>query len=224
MRRTFHDELDQIGDALVTMTRLVSEAMSDATTALITADLELAERVISGDAAVDALYRGTEERAFLLLAQQQPVAGDLRVIVTSLRMVADLERMGDLALHVAKIARMRYPASAIPPELATTVTELGEVAVRCANKAADVIAGKDVSLAAELERDDDIMDELHRRLFTILLDGWEHGIESAIDITLLGRFYERFADHAVSVAKRVIYLVTGEMPDAPTARHTSTPH
>jgi phosphate transport system protein len=214
MRDTFHDELDQIGAALVEMTNMVGSAMSRATTALLDGDLELAEKVISADAAIDELYRQTEERAFDLLARQQPVAGDLRVIITGLRMVGDLERMGDLAEHIAKIARRRYPASAVPPELRAIILEMGQIAQRIVAKAGSVIAGQDAELAAELEGDDDAMDALHRKLFRILLDDdWAHGMEAAIDITLLGRFYERFADHAVSVARRVVYLVTGEMPE-----------
>jgi phosphate transport system protein len=214
MRDTFHDELDQIGTALVEMTNLVGSAMSRATTALLDADLSLAESVISADQTIDELYRQTEERAFDLLARQQPVAGDLRIIITGLRMVGDLERMGDLAEHIAKIARRRYPASAVPPELRAVLLEMGQIAQRIVAKAGSVIAGQDAELAAELEHDDDAMDNLHRRLFKIILDDdWEHGVEAAIDITLLGRFYERFADHAVSVARRVVYLVTGEMPE-----------
>jgi phosphate transport system protein len=215
MRQTFHDELDHIGRSLVEMTALVTAAMSRATTALLDADLGLAERVISDDGRVDAVRDELEGKAFDLLARQQPVAGDLRIIVTSLRMVADLERMGDLALHIAKIARMRYPSSAVPAELRETMQEMGRVAERIAGKAGDVIAGKDIALAEELESDDDAMDALHRRLFAVLLsDDWSYGMEPAIDITLIGRYYERFADHAVSVARRVIYLVTGEMPQS----------
>ncbi len=126
-------------------------------------------------------------------------------------MVADLERMGDLALHVAKVARRRYPGSAVPPELRSTILQMGHAAEEIVAKAGSCIAGRDLALAAELERDDDIMDELHRKLFsTILDDAWTGGVEAAIDITLAGRYYERFADHAVSVARRVVYLVTGE--------------
>jgi len=213
MRKTFHDELDHIGLSLVEMDGLVSAAMAKATAALLDADLTVAERVISDDHKIDAVRDELESLAFDLLARQQPVAGDLRIIVTSLRMVADLERMGDLALHIAKVARMRYPASAVPAEVRDTIDRMGEVAHRISAKAGDVIAGKDVALAEEIESDDDAMDILHRQLFGILLsDGWAHGIEPAIDITLIGRYYERFADHAVSVARRVIYLVTGEMP------------
>jgi phosphate transport system protein len=215
MRETFHDELNQLGESLVEMTALVSGAMREATTALLDVDLTVAEQVISADERVDAVRDDTERKAFDLLARQQPVARDLRTIVTSMRMVTDLERMGDLALHVAKVARMRYPAPAIPAEVRDTIQEMGDIAQRIADKTGDVLAGKDVELAGQIESDDDRMDLLHRRLFSILLsDDWSHGIEPAIDITLIGRYYERFADHSVSVARQVIYLVTGEMPDA----------
>ena len=193
------------------MANLAGSAMSRATTALLDADLTIAESVITADDLIDNIYRDTEAKAFDLLARQQPVASDLRVIVTSLRMVAELERMGDLALHVAKIARRRYPASAVPPELRATILQMGHTAEEIVAKAGSVIASRDIEMAAQLERDDDVMDNLHRELFVALLaDGWEHGIEAAIDITLAGRYYERFADHAVSVARRVVYLVTGE--------------
>lgn len=211
MRDQYHDELEAITTSLVDITRLAGSAINRATTALLEADLQESESVISGDAAIDQLYADIEARALDLLARQQPVASDLRVIITSLRMVADIERMGDLALHIAKVARRRYPASAIPPELHATVLEMGQVAQRICAKCSSVIAGRDLQLAAELERDDDVMDDLHRKLFRVLLDDtWQGGIEGAIDVTLCGRYYERFCDHAVSVARRVIYLVTGE--------------
>ena len=211
MRDAYHDELDTVSASLVEMTNLVGSAMGRATTALLDADLPLAEQVIAADQQVDDLYRETEARAFDLLARQQPVASDLRVLVTSLRMVADLERMGDLAIHVAKIARRRYPSSAVPPELRSTVLQMGHTAQEIVAKAGSVIAARDLDMAAELERDDDVMDGLHRELFSVLLDdAWGGGVEAAIDITLAGRYYERFADHAVSVARRVVYLVTGE--------------
>lgn len=214
MRDTYHDELDAISASLVEMTNMVGSAMSRATTALLDADLTLAEKVIANDDSVDALYRDIEQRAFDLLARQQPVASDLRVLVTSLRMVADLERMGDNAVHVAKIARRRYPSSAVPAALRSNVLKMGHAAEEIVSKAGSVIAGRDIAMAAELEKDDDVMDELHRQLFRKILDDhWDEGIEAAIDITLAGRYYERFADHAVSVARRVVYLVTGERPE-----------
>jgi phosphate transport system protein len=211
MRETFHGELDQIGRTLVDMSEAVAVAMGDATSALLNADLTVAERVISSDAEVDRLRDDLEARAFDILARQQPVAIDLRTVITSLKAVADLERMGDLALHVAKVARMRYPACAVPDDVRGTIREMGEVALSIVEKTKQVLEGQDIALAEQLERDDDAMDALHRRLFAHLLsDDWAHGIEPAIDITLIGRYYERYADHAVSVARQTIYLVTGE--------------
>ncbi|MBA3618630.1 MAG: phosphate signaling complex protein PhoU [Acidothermales bacterium] len=211
MRDLYHQQLDAISNQLVEMTRLVGSAMGRSTTALLDADLGLAESVIAADDQVDLIYREIEAQAYELLARQQPVASDLRVIVTSLRMSSDLERMGDLAIHVAKVARLRFPASAVPAQLRSTILEMGQVAERIVAKAGSVIASRDVPTALELEQDDDEMDRLHRTLFVIILDdSWQHGVEAAIDMTLLSRYYERFADHAVSVARRVVYLVTGE--------------
>jgi phosphate transport system protein len=214
MREAYHEELNAISDRLVEMSRLVESAMARATTALLDADLSLAEGVIAHDQVVDKLRDDLDEQALELIARQAPVATDLRLIITSLRMSADLERMGDLALHVAKLARMRYPDSAVPAELRGTMLEMGQVAQRIVAKAGSVIASRDVQQALELERDDDEMDRLHRKLFRVLLDGkWRHGVETAVDVTLIGRYYERYADHAVSVARRVVYLVTGEWPE-----------
>ncbi len=214
MRDSYHEQLDAIGDGLVEMSRLAGSAVSRATTALLDADLALAESVIEQDEVINALYRSIESQAFDLLARQQPVAGDLRVLVTSLRMVVDLERTGDYAVHLAKIARRRHPSSAVPPELRSTVLEMGQTAQRITVKAGSVIASRDLALAAELVRDDDAMDALHRKLFTAMLSSsWRYGTEAAIDVTLAGRYYERLADHAVAVARRVTYLVTGDYVD-----------
>jgi phosphate transport system protein len=213
MRDAYHEELDALTDRLVEMTRLVRSAMSKATTALLDSDLQLAENVISRDEDVNQLYKEIEVSIFELMATQQPVAVDLRMVVTALRMAADLERMGDLAEHIAKIARMRHPESAIPPELRDTIVEMDQIAERLITKTGTCIATRDVDMAAELESDDDAMDRLHRRLFRVLLSkDWAHGVEAAIDITLAGRYYERYADHAVRVAHDVIYLVTGDRP------------
>lgn len=211
MRAELHDELDGLSALLVEMTRLVGSAISKATMALLDADLTLAESVISADERVDALHLEFEERSLGLLMLQQPGAADLRVIVTGLRMSSDLERMGDLARHIAKLARMRHPRSAIPVQLRETVLEMGQVAEHIVAKTGSVIARRDLAAAAELEADDDAMDTLHRQLFTMILDDqWPHGVEPAVDVTLCGRYYERYADHAVSVARRVVFLVTGQ--------------
>ena len=211
MRSAFHDDLDSIGQTLIEMAQRVGRAMELATTAILTADLKLAEEIISDDDQIDSMQHELDNKTMSLLARQQPVAGDLRTLVTSLRMSADLERMGDLAHHIAKLARMRYPATAVPPELVLTIQEMGDVAKRIIAKTTHVIESHDLESAVQLEKDDDEMDKLHRKLFLILLDdAWPHGIETAVDMTLLGRYYERCADHAVSVARRVYFLVTGE--------------
>jgi phosphate transport system protein len=214
MRDIYHEELDSIGATLIEMTGLVGNAMERATTALLDVDLQVAESVIAADDAIDALQQRLDTRALDLLARQQPVAGDLRTIMTSLRMSADLERMGDLARHVAKVSRRRYPEPAIPAELNDSIREMGRIAVELAAKTASVIEGRDIEIARELQNDDDAMDQLHRKLFGVLLDpAAPYSVEAAIDVTLIGRYYERYADHAVSVAKRVIFLVTGEHGD-----------
>jgi phosphate transport system protein len=211
MRDAFHEELDAIQATLVTMGEMVSTAMSRSTQALLTADVKLAEQVISDDEKLDTIQHDLEARAINLMARQQPVAQDLRILVTSLRMSADLERMGDLCHHIAKLARMRYPEVAVPTELLVTIGNMGTTAVKIIEKATRVIQAQDLQAAIELETDDDEMDKLHRALFIALLDdSWSHGIETAIDMTLLGRYYERCADHAVSIARRVYFLVKGE--------------
>jgi phosphate transport system protein len=210
MRDAFHDDLDAIGQSLVEMSQLANTAMVRATKSILEADLGIAEEVISEDERIDALHHDLDSRILNLMARQQPVAGDLRTLVASIRMSSDIERMGDLAHHVAKLARMRYPACAVPPELVFIIQEMAEVAQRIMTKTTGIITSRDTLAAVELEKDDDEMDKLHRKLFEILLDdSWAHGIETAIDMTLVGRYYERYADHAVSVARRVYFLVTG---------------
>lgn len=213
MRDNYHDHLDAVGADLFEMSRLVARAVAQATAALVSADRTIAEQVIDGDEAVNALYRNVETQAHDLLARQQPVAVDLRVLVTSLRIVVDLERAGDYAVHLAKIARRRHPAPAVPDDLRETVLSMGRTAEAIVRKAGDVIASRDLDLAAELEGDDDAMDDLHRRLFTLILQGPGNDIEAAIDATLAGRYFERLADHAVSVGRRITYMVTGEHAD-----------
>jgi phosphate transport system protein len=211
MRAAYQEELDAVIGDLVRMTQLVGSAMNLATQALLDADLAVAEQVIASDADVDALTSAIEERCFDLIALQQPVATDLRIVIGALRMASSLERMGDLADHVAKQARMRYPKAAIPSELRETFAEMGSLAEAIISQTGRVIETKDVSLCADIERHDQQVDALHRKLFSkVLSPDWSHGVEAAIDVTLLSRYYERYADHAVSVTKRVVTIVTGE--------------
>ena len=211
MRTIFHEQLDQVSDDLVEMTRLVGSAMNRATQSLLDADLQLAEGVIAGDDAVDAIASKVEEDCYQVSALQQPVATDLRIVVAALRISASLERMGDLAVHIAKASRLRYPNSAVPAQCRPTFQSMGSIAQGVVAKTGAVIATKDIALAADLTRMDEDMDARHRELFqTVLAPTWEYGVEAAVDVTLLSRYYERFADHAVTIAKRVVYVVTGE--------------
>ncbi|GAA1639603.1 phosphate signaling complex protein PhoU [Kribbella alba] len=215
MRDTYHEQLDDILVELERMTRTVSTAVRRSTNALLQADIRRAEEVIAADIELDAAGEGVEEKVFELMARQAPVANELRMLVAALRMVADLERMGDLAAHVSKIARLRYPAPAIPTELNGVIEEMGAVAGRMVDGAGDVIRSRDIDAAAKLEAVDDEMDKLRSNQFRLMMDdSWPHGVEVAVDIALLGRYYERIADHAVSMARRVVYLVTGELPVA----------
>ena len=215
MREAYHEQLDDLLADLVQMSQAVSSAVRSSTTALLEADLHLAERVISEDDLLDAGQVDIEQRAFSLLARQAPVAGELRTLVAVLRMVAELERMGDLAAHVAKIARMRYPETAVPGALRANFIQMGDVAEKMVISAGQTLNDRNIQVAQELRARDEEMDELRRTQFRVLLsDDWPYSVEAAVDVALLGRYYERIADHAASVARRVIYVVTGQFPEA----------
>jgi len=213
MRTAYHEQLDALNGQLAEMCRLAGIAMERATQSLLQADLLLAEQVIGDHEKIMAASARAEETAFVLLALQAPVAGDLRAIVSSIQIVADVERMGALALHVAKIARRRHPQHALPEEVNGYFSEMGRVAVDLATSARDVLLSRDPAKARQMREDDDAMDDLHRHLFSVMMDReWRHGVAAAVDVTLLGRFYERFADHAVEISRRVIFQVTGQLP------------
>jgi phosphate transport system protein len=213
MREAFHEQLDGVFDDLAGICRNVETAVRLATQALLSGDAAIAEQVISADADIDRAKEKVEDTCFQLLSLQQPVAGDLRVVVSALRMVTELERMGDLSVHVAKIARLRVPDIAVPEEVRPTLARMGQVAEDMVCRVEQIITSKDVEAAIELGRADEVMDGLRRQSFAELFaDEWAHGVEAAVDIALLGRYYERIADHAVSVANRVVYVVTGDFP------------
>jgi phosphate transport system protein len=211
MREEFQADLTEVNRLLVTMAEAVRAAMRKATTALLKADIEAARAVIDRDAEVNELYRQVEAKVADSIARQAPVASDLRALITALHVSADLERMGDLAEHVAKTAQRRHPSPAVPAELRPVFQQMSVVADRMAEKITEVLSALDATTAAELEKDDDEMDDLEKDLFKVLLhDDWPYGAETAIDGALLGRFYERYADHAVNAGEQVVYLVTGE--------------
>lgn len=213
MREAYQVELGELAEELANMCSMSATAMELATRALLDADLGLAEQVIGDDAKIDDARSSCEEHAYALLALQAPVATDLRTVLAAIHAAESLERMGDLALHVAKAARRRHPNPVLPEQVRPYFSEMGRVAVELARSAEQVILHQDVEKARALEEADDEMDDLHRHLFSVIMDKeWPHGVASAVDVTLLGRFYERYADHAVSVAKRVVFVVTGRMP------------
>ncbi|HUW16605.1 MAG TPA: phosphate signaling complex protein PhoU [Actinomycetes bacterium] len=211
MREHYQEQLHQISGGLIEMTKMVGDAIGRATRALLDGDLQAAESVIASDNDIDDRADAVEELALDVIALQAPVAGDLRTLIGALRISATLERMGDLAEHIAQIARRRYPDFVVPEELRGRVREMGELAVRLAYELGDIIDKSDVEHALRLEDEDDRMDELNRQLFMALMSpDWTHGVEPAIDVALMSRFYERFADHAVSVARRVVHQATGQ--------------
>jgi phosphate transport system protein len=211
MREEFQGDLAEVSRLLVTMAEAVRAAMRKATIALLTADIEAARTVIDRDVEVNEIYRHVEAKVVDSIARQAPVASDLRALITALHVSADLERMGDLAEHVAKTAQRRHPSPAVPAELRQVFQQMAAVADRMASKITTVLSEPNADLAAELEKDDDEMDTLEHDLFKVLLDdNWPYGAETAIDGALLGRFYERYADHAVNAGEQVVYLITGE--------------
>ncbi|MCC2591971.1 phosphate signaling complex protein PhoU [Tessaracoccus sp. OS52] len=214
MRASYHEELEGILDRLHEMSRLVEVAMTEATAALLTADLGRAESVISDDAKLDAMHEELEYKCLSLLALQAPVAGELRTIVSAIRVVFELARMGDLSAHIAKIARLRFPSHAVVEELEPNFQRMSEVCVKMVQIASASLRDHDASEAMSLASIDVEVDELRRDHFaTVLDDNWQGTTAQAVDVALLGRYYERFADHAVAVARRVIYLVTGHAPE-----------
>jgi phosphate transport system protein len=212
VRTAYREQLAALTAQLGETCGLAGVAMERATHALLQADLVAAEQVINDHEQLAAMSSRAVENAFVLLALQQPVAGDLRAIVSSIQIAGDAERMGGLAVHVAKITRRRHPEHALPEQVKGYFAEMGRIAVELGNAAKEVLLSCDPRRAAQIRHDDDAMDDLHRQLFSVLMDrGWNHGVAAAVDVTLLGRYYERFADHAVQIARRVIFQATGKL-------------
>ena len=211
MRQAYQLRLAELGEHGFAMSQFTSESLRRATRALLDADLSLAEQVIASDVTLDQMRASAENVALELLALESPVASDLRVVVSAMWIVSDLQRMGQLAIHVAKAARRRHPAHVIPMDVRPIIERMGRVGVHLADEAGLVLRERDIELARRLEVEDDLMDDLQRELFSAMLaPTWRHGVPPAVDIALLSRFYERFADHAVAIARRVVFLVTGE--------------
>ncbi|MGO9382938.1 MAG: phosphate signaling complex protein PhoU [Mycobacterium sp.] len=213
MRTAYHKQLDDLATQLGEMCGMAGVAMKGATQALLEADLSAAEQVIRDHERIVALRARVEKEALALLALQQPVAGDLRAIFSSIQIIADTERMGALAVHIAKIARREHPKHVLPEDVRGCFTDMARVAIALGDSAKQVLVSRDPQQAAQLRDQDKAMDDLYRHLFVVLLDPeWEHSVSVGVEVALLGRFFERFADHAVEIGRRVIFMSSGALP------------
>ncbi|MBN9605184.1 MAG: phosphate signaling complex protein PhoU [Actinomycetales bacterium] len=211
MREVFQQELREVQDRLVEISALVADAIESATKAFNESDVALAETVIEADAKIDAASVALDELAIQILARQQPVARDLRIVVIALRVSASLERMGDMATHIAQLARYRFPDKVVPKSLRSTFAEMGRFDVEIARMLTELLRSEDLAIAEKIRDTDDEIDALHLSVFDKMLgETWKGGSEETVDATLASRYHERFADHAVSIAKKVSYLATGD--------------
>jgi phosphate transport system protein len=211
MREVFQQELREVQDRLVEIADLVAESIDKATRAFNDSNVSLAEEVIADDDRIDQLTVALDELAITILARQQPVARDLRIVVSALRVSASLERMGDMSTHIAQLARYRFPDKVVPKSLRSTFSEMGRLDVEIARKLADLLRSEDVNVAEEIRNEDDKVDALHLSVFDkVLGETWKGEAVDTVDATLASRYHERFADHAVSIAKKVQYLATGD--------------
>lgn len=217
MREVFQQELREVQDRLVELSGLVAVSIDKATRAFNESDVTLAEEVIADDDKIDGLTVALDELAIMILARQQPVARDLRIVVSALRISASLERMGDMSTHIAQLARYRFPDKVVPKSLRGTFAEMGRLDVEIAQKLTELLRTQDVKMAETIRNDDDEIDALHLKVFDkVLGETWKGEAADTVDATLASRYHERFADHAVSIAKKVLYLATGDWdPDAP---------
>ena len=211
MREVFQAELREVQDRLVEIATLVSVSIENATRAFNESNVSLAETVIADDEKIDVAALELDELAIQILARQQPVARDLRIVVSALRISASLERMGDMAEHIAQLARYRFPDKVVPKSLRSTFAQLGELDVEIAKKLVELLKTEDAKLAEEIRNDDDKIDALHLSVFDkVVGETWKGAAVDTVDATLASRYHERFADHAVSIAKKVQYLATGD--------------
>jgi len=211
MREVFQQELREVQERLVEISTLVATSMDNATRAFTESNVSLAEQVIAEDSKIDVAAAELDELAINILARQQPVARDLRIVVSALRISASLERMGDMAEHIAQLARYRFPEKVVPKSLRPTFAEMGQIDVQMARMIIELLQTEDVAIAEAIRNEDDKVDALHLSVFDkVLGETWKGQAVDTVDATLASRYHERFADHAVSIAKKVQYLATGD--------------
>ncbi|KFJ02436.1 phosphate signaling complex protein PhoU [Bifidobacterium subtile] len=223
MRVIFNEELKAVADDLDHMAQAVRKAINASGEALVNADLEAAQSVIDGDIEIDALESSIIDQCVRLLAKQSPVATDLRVVVSSMRLASTFERMGDLARHIAEAARRTYPLSPVPPEAQDLFSQMRDFLDMTADRTVNMLADRDADIAERIILDDDTLDNLHHQTFSMVLDdSWTGTKQQLIDVVLIGRFMERLGDHAVSAARRVTYIVSGFDPSKEPQRDEGT--
>jgi phosphate transport system protein len=224
MREVFQQELREVQNRLVEISDLVADSIEKATQAFNESDVSLAEEVIAEDDRIDQLTVALDELAITILARQQPVARDLRIVVSALRVSASLERMGDMSTHIAQLARYRFPDKVVPKSLRGTFAQMGRLDVEIARKLTELLRTEDVLLAEQIRNEDDKVDALHLSVFDkVLGETWKGEAVDTVDATLASRYHERFADHAVSIAKKVQYLATGDWDPEKSAVSSSHP-
>jgi phosphate transport system protein len=216
LRKQFHEQLAEVRDANVQLGALVTESLPRATEALLAGDLGAAQELIDGDDAIDTLALSVEDQCYQLLALQQPMAGDLRAIVTAIRMTSEIERSGDLVVNIMKGSRRIY-GTTIDPRLRGLIERMSDQANRLFRLAIDAYVDGDANLAAALDDMDDRLDQLHKdyiqAIFESHAEGSDLDLQAAVQLALIGRYYERIGDHAVNIGERVRYMVTGWLPE-----------
>jgi phosphate transport system protein len=215
VRRNFHHELDLLQEDIVRMAGMVTESLAQATQAFLDGDLAAADEIQSGDDIIDTMALEAEERCYQLLALQQPMASDLRALTTAIRLIAEIERSGDLVVNIMKAARRIY-GTEIDPRTRGLIERLGDQVHRLFRLSIDAYVDRNVGLAAALDDMDDAVDELHVDFISSIFETRESGelpLQVAVQLALVGRFYERIGDHAVNIGERVRYMVTGWLPE-----------
>jgi len=214
MRIAYREHLDNFAHDLIVMCDTVRSIMHNASEALLTVSLESAEDSLSSADALEEIRQRCEDRAVQLLALEGPVARDLRQVVSSIYIVEDFDRMAALAMHIAKAARRRHPEHAIPVQLLGYFKEMARLVEEMGEKTRDILVDPNADVALVLGEDDDAVDDLNEYMLTLLTQReWEHSTREAVDVALLARYYERYADHCVNVAARIVYLTSGLTPD-----------
>lgn len=210
MREVFQRELAEVRERLIDLSEVVTRIMEDASTAFLTADKVMAERAIATGALVEERVLALDELVIWIMARQAPVARDLRILVSALRISSSFDRMAALAGHIAQIAQFRFPQAAVPESCYETFREMGRLDVELSRKLTTLLRTSDVNLAHEIQAEDERVDELHRSIFAeVLSEAWQEKSSHTVDVTLASRYHERFADHVVTISSKISYLSTG---------------